>query len=128
MGKVNLLKKAEKCSPHLEGLGRIGENSTFVDRDNLVEKYVCSLFGEGLSSSVNDARFKIFLQKYKPSQPNSPLEKIKGIDAGMLPPCEDALMQKLELCNYAAYLWKHTHLGDPLVSMEPTNHGWKEEN
>ena len=112
-GKVNLLiKKAEKCTLHLEGLGRIGENSTFVDSDNLVEKYVCSFFGQGLSSSVSDARFKIFLQKHKPTQPNSPLEEIKGINAGMLPPCKDVL--KLARCNYVAYLWKHAHLGDPL--------------
>ena len=41
----------------------------------------------------------------------------------MLPPCKDVLMQKLARCNYVAYLWKHAHLGDPLVSMEPTNHG-----
>ena len=46
----------------------------------------------------------------------------------MLPPCKDVLMQKLAWCNYVAYLWKHAHLRDPLVSMEPTNHGWKEEN
>lgn len=46
-GKVNPLKKAEKCALHLEGLGRIGENPTFVDGDSLVEKYVCSLYGQG---------------------------------------------------------------------------------
>ena len=90
-GKVNPLKKAEKCALHLEGLGRIGENPTFVDGDSLVEKYVCSLYGQGTLSSVNDARLKIFLQKYKPTQPDCPLEKIKGINAGMLPPCNDVL-------------------------------------
>ena len=139
-GKVNQLKKAEKCALHLEGLGKIGEKSTFVDSDNLVEKYVCSLFDQGSLSTVNDVRFKIFLQKYKPTQPNSPLEKTKGIDAGMLPPCKDLLMQKLARCNYVCDILMEACtslqlqacivliVGDPLVSMEPTNHGWKEEN
>ncbi len=71
-GKVNPLKKAEKIGLHLEGLGSLGENTGFVDGDSPVEKYVCSLYGQGALSSVNEARLKIFLQKYKPTDPDSP--------------------------------------------------------
>ena len=39
-GKVNPLKKSEKCALHLEGLGRFGEKFTIVDSDNLVDTYV----------------------------------------------------------------------------------------
>ena len=46
----------------------------------------------------------------------------------MLPPCKDVLIQKLARCNYVAYLWKHAHLRDPLINMQPTDHGWKEDN
>ena len=46
----------------------------------------------------------------------------------MLPPCKDVLMQKLARCNYVANLWKHAHLRDPLANMQPTDHGWKEDN
>ena len=56
------------------------------------------------------------------------LQIIKGIDAGMLPPCKDVPVQKLARCNYLAYLWKHAHLRDPLANMQPTDHGWKEDN
>ena len=127
-GKVNPLKIAEKSALHLEGLGNIGESTTFVDTDSLVEKYVCSLYGQRALSSVNEARVKIFHQKYKPTDQDSPLERIKGIDAGMLPPCKDVLTQKMRRCNYVAYLWKHAHLKDPLENIQPTDHGWKEVN
>ena len=124
-GKVSPLKTAEKSPLHLEGLGNIGETTTFTDSDNLIETYVCSLYGQKLSS-VNEARLKIFQQKYKPTDPDSPLDNIKGIDSGMLPPCSNVLMQKIARCNYVAYLWKHANLRDPLENIQPTDHGWKE--
>ncbi|CAM1323931.1 Uncharacterised protein g8524 [Pycnogonum litorale] len=127
-GTVNQLKKAQKSALHLEGLSMLGETTTFDDDNSLVERYVCSLYGQGALSSVNDARLKIFLQKYKQTDPDSPLEKIKGLDAGMRPPCKNVLMRKLARCNYVAYLWKHAHLRDPLENIPPTDHGWKEVN
>ena len=127
-GKVNPLKKAEKNPLYLEGLGRLGENTNFVDDDNLIENYVCSLYGEGKLSFVNEARYKIFMQKYKPNDKEFPLEKIKGMDAGMLPPCKDVLLQKMKRCNFVAYIWKHAHLKDPLENIQPTDHGYREVN
>jgi len=50
----------------------LGENTNFDDDDILVERYVCLLYGQGALSSVNEARLNIFLQKYKPSDPESP--------------------------------------------------------
>ena len=113
-------------APHLEGLGSLGENTTFVDGDRLVERYVCSLYGHGSLSSVNETRLKIFLLKYTPTYLGNPLDKIKGIDAGMLPPNKYAIVQTLARCNYVAYLWKHAHLKHPLYNTQPTDQGWKE--
>ena len=128
-GKVNPFKKAQKDSLHLEGLSMLGETTTFDDHGSaLVERYVCSLYGQGTLSSVNEARLKIFQRKYKPSNPDMPLEKIKGLDASMLPPCRNVLSQKLARCNYVAYLWKHAQLRDPLNAVQPTDNGWKEVN
>ena len=53
---------------------------------------------------MNEARLKIFLQKYKPADEDNPLEKIQGIDAGMLTPCKSVLMLKFAGSNYVAYL------------------------
>ena len=106
-------------------LGNIGESTTFVDSDSLVEKYVCSLCGHGELQSVNEARLKIFLQKYKLTDQDNPLERIKGMDAGMLPSSQNVPMQNIARCNYVAHLWKHAHLRDPLENIQPTDHGWK---
>ena len=127
-GKVNPMKKAQKVALYLEGLSMLGEKTSFDDDGSLVERYVCSLYGQGTLSSVNEARLKIFQQKYKPTDPDMPLEKIKGLDASMLPPCKNVLVQKLARCNYVAYLWKHAHLRDPLEDIQPTDHGWKKVN
>ena len=74
---MNPLKKAQKSALHFRGLSMLGENTTYDDDDSLVERYVCSLYmyGQGALSSVNEARLKIFLQKYKSNDPESPLEK-----------------------------------------------------
>ena len=125
-GKVNPLKIAGKNPLHLEALGSIGEATTFDDSDSLLEKYVCSLYGQKALSSVNEARLRIFTQKYKPTDPDSPLENIKSLDPGMLPPCQNVLMQKIARCNYVAYLWKYADIRDPLEYMEPTDHGRRE--
>lgn len=125
-GKVKPLKVAEKNPLHLEGLGNIGETTTFNDSDSLLEKYVCSLYGQKSLSSVNEARLRIFKQKYKPTNPDSPLENIKSLDASMLPPCQNVLLQKIARCNYVTYLWKHADKRDPLENMQPTDHGWKD--
>jgi len=51
-------------------------------------------------SSVNGARLKVFLRKYKPTDPDSPLEKIiKGLDTSMFLPSKNVLLQKLAWCN-----------------------------
>lgn len=51
------------------------------------------------------------VRKNKPTNSDSPMEKIKGIDAGMLPPSE-----KIGTVQWHN-LWKHAQLRDP--------DGWK---
>jgi hypothetical protein len=50
---------------------------------------------------------KIFLQKYKPTNPESPLEKIR--DLVQASPWKNVLVQKLAGCKYVAYPWKDAH-------------------
>ena len=124
--KVNRLKLAEKCPLHLEGLGNIAESKHLSDCDHLIESYVCAMYEQHKAESVNEARYNIFMQKYKPVSTFSALAKIQGIDAGVMPLYQKVL--KLDHCNYVAYMWKHLHLADPMCSMDLTEHGWKEDN
>jgi hypothetical protein len=41
---------------------------------------------------VNETRLKIFQQKYKPTNPESPLEKIKDLEQAS--PCKNVLVQR----------------------------------
>ena len=52
----------------------------------------------------------------------APLDDIKGLDSGMLPPCQDVLYQKIMRCNYVAYMWKHATEKDPLQNIDPAAH------
>ena len=67
------------------------------------------------------------VENYKPNDPNFPLEKIKGMDPGMLPPCKDVLLQKLKRCNFVTYFWKHANLKNPLGNIHPAENGYRDD-
>ena len=50
-------------------------------------KYVCGLYNMPVISSVNNARFQLFLKYFSPQINNQPLSKIKGSDQSMFPQC-----------------------------------------
>ncbi len=81
-------------------------------------------------TSVNDARYAIFRQKYAPINATEALAKIKTADSSALPPCRNELIQKLQCCNYVAYMWKHAYQNNPLhgLGLDPCNSGWKMKN
>ena len=67
-------------------------------------------------------------KNYRPKDPDFPLENIKGMEPGMLPPYQDVLNQKMKRCNFVSYMWKHAHLKDPMKDIQARDHGYKEEN
>ena len=112
----------------MKGLSNSGDDIVYVDKDNLLESYVCSLYDQRATpdSSVNEVRLNMFMRTYKPCDSDSPLEKIKGIDASLLPPCNNVLQQWLKRCNYVTYLWKHATNKDPVGGIDVTDHGWED--
>ena len=80
-----------------------------------------------MCSSVNEARYEVFKSKYAPSSIQSPLAKIKGADASMMPPCQQVLLQKVKRSNYVAFMWKHAHTAEPVLE-HPEDHGWTLQN
>jgi len=92
--------------------------------------YVFSLLSGSIIwlSSVNEARLKVFLRKYKPTYPDSPLEKNnKGTwykHVSTLQKCSVAKigMVQLGLCGISL------EAGTSKRSTEPTDHSWKEVN
>ena len=57
------------------------------------EEFVCTMYGRRKCTKVNEARFEIFLEKYKvPS--SKKLSNVKKFVSGMLPPCFKVLHEK----------------------------------
>lgn len=73
----------------LENLGKDShlENEKMYE---MIEQFVCELYGVKKFSKVDDARFHIFLQTYDPKDEKFHL-KLKSYDACKLPPCKNEL-------------------------------------
>ena len=96
---------------------------------DVLEDFVCSMYGAHGEADVNSARLSIFKKMYSPPNKNSPLAKIKTADACCLPPCKNALYLKIKRANYVARMWKGARNSNPTTST-PQGHGWalSEEN
>ena len=125
-GKVRPLSLLEKNPTFLKAIGSLGIREN-VDRYDIatIEHYVCLLYGQKVIS-VNHARYLMFLEKYKPKDDTVPLQKIKGIDESLLPPCQASLYQHVYRSNHIAMLWKNAHQNLPTT--KPEKHGWLLEN
>ena len=78
---------------------------------DVLEEFVCCLYGMEKETSINEARYQIF-------------SKSKSIpDPERLPPTRDALMLHLDRVNFQAFEWKHALENLPRAS--PVGHGWK---
>jgi hypothetical protein len=130
---VNISKLADKLGPIVckalpgfHALTGCDYTAAFFRKGKIyLRSYVCNLYNLPLLSDVNAARYKLFMSKYQPSDPGKPLQKIKGLDASILPPCADVLHQKLLRTNYVSFIWKHAHLQDADGNEDPINHGWQ---
>ena len=115
-GKVTCWKKMCMREEFLFALSMLGEeyaieNAVF----ELIEKYVCALYGRIKLGSVNEARSSLFWDKYNKDK--------KIVDLCMLPPCQKNLRHHIIRSNYVAYMFRHAnnlHLNLEASSL----HGW----
>ena len=85
--------------------------------DNLIaaaEAYVCALYGKMKLRSVNEARIKIFWEKYNKNK--------KIVELSMLPPCRENLILHLKRANYTSFLMRSTTIKPNIDHF--TEHGW----
>ncbi len=84
----------------------------------LLEEFVCKLYGCPRLKDINEARFHLFQRTYE--------SKKKIIDLSLLPPCKSSLsLQILRTC-YVARIWRPSltaQLQPPAIE----NHGWTNE-
>ena len=109
----------------MEGLGLLSDSVSVDERcQDFLENFVCLVHSQSKTMCVNQARKD---SKYKPKENNVPLEKITGMDASMIPPCQKTLHLKLHSANFVTRMWKRSDEKDLLLREDPCNHGWREE-
>ncbi len=118
-GKVKFYKQAETSQEEQSLYRTLGQGPN-ISEDMIVssEKIVCKAYGKPQMTSVNDARYAIFRQKYVPTNATEPLAKIKQQTQG------SSLLAEM---SYVAYMWKHAYQNNPLhgLGLDPYNSGWK---
>ena len=115
-GKVTCWKKMCLRDEFITALSILGSGYKVDDAvAEIIEKYVCALYGRVKLQSVNEARASIFWDKYNKDK--------KIVDLCMLPPCKNNLQLHIIRANYVAYIFRnacHLHLDIEAPSL----HGW----
>ena len=82
------------------------------------------MYGQRKLNSVNEVRFQMFLDKYKPKKGRQYLS-IQKLDGSALPPCFRTLLQKIRRTHLIAQRWiSSTTLIQSTLC--PLQYGWKE--
>ena len=75
--------------------------------------------------SLTMHRFKVFERAYAPKRTASnPLEKLKGMDASSIPPCEPEIKQQIKRATFVAKMWADSH--EKIIQQQPSkDDGWE---
>ncbi|CAG9813087.1 unnamed protein product [Phaedon cochleariae] len=126
--KLTPFKSLEKSKKFQEAFSRMGESETLSHKTiEDIEEYVCEIYGKRKLSSVNKARFEIFLDCCKPKSNQSIFGGIKNFEASRIPSCKDTLICKIRRENQIAAIWKFAFNEKPNF-FNPEGNGWVKED
>ena len=117
-----LMVKEEKFLSAFKSLGN-GE-SVPADVSEILEAFVCRMYGQHRKQQVNEARYILFQKIFSPRDLTRPFAGLKSSESSCLPPCKKVLLQKIARANYVTMLWKNAIVAIP-IDLEPQHHGWK---
>ncbi|XP_077263749.1 uncharacterized protein LOC143898274 isoform X3 [Temnothorax americanus] len=103
----------------------LGSKDYNIDESfNIIQSFICHLYGLKKLDDVNRARIEIFNKTYKVSDTSQPFSlNVRNYDASCLPPCQSELLQQLLRTRYIACLWRNAHNPNS-IDMSPTDYGW----
>ena len=82
------------------------------------------MYGMKHLTSVNEARFEMFLKKYKPKNEEQELCKVKRLDGSSMPPCQRVLREKIKRTQCIAHQWRSATAQTPSQAHVPESSGW----
>ena len=113
IGKKKCLQVLKSDQRFIEAPCLLGENAAIPNVVlEVIEEYVCLLYGITNETSVNVSRYKLFTNRRKFPDPNK------------LPPTQDALYQHIKRVNYQVREWKQA-LDTSYQRTDPNGNGWR---
>lgn len=112
LGKSKCYKTMESDEKFIDAFTLLGEHESISSTvAEVLEEYVCKLYGFKEEVSINEVRYKMFTSKKKIPDPQK------------LPPTLDALLLHLSRVNYQVYEWKRA-LDTTYCLLNPYENGW----
>ena len=90
---------------------------------NIVQRYVCLMYRKTGFEDVDEARYEIFLEKYKPRS-DGRLSCSGKMDASLMPPCKKVLVEKVKRAHLIARRWTSAPYPCPPPDC-PEEAGWQ---
>lgn len=126
-GKVKAIKILFESEKYVKAFSLLG-NTWNAPMDSLlevIEPFVCEMYGNSRITSVNELRFVIMQRKCGGEKE---FKKASAFDLSALPPCQNVLIQHLNRVNYQVAIWKCAHEAQPSVPNPTDGHGWTVEH
>lgn len=94
----------------------------------ILENYLCKVYGKKTLQCINDVRTEVFFDKYRPKGNKDRISCVKNLDGSMMPPCSKVLKKKIQRTHMIARRWMSSV--NPYPAREnPLQSGWLlEEN
>lgn len=127
-GKQKPFKILEKNTTLQKALSHLRKTEEISpDIFSEVEKFVCQIYGIKNVFTVNEGRFEIFCNAYKPKKDKEAFKaKLKNCDSSNIPPCLQELQEQVLRVNYVCSIWINAIKKTP-TNFSPVGNGWIEE-
>jgi len=126
-GKKRPFKILEENRSVQMAFGEMARGKLGADALETIMSFTARIYGAKANQtlSLNKHRFKVFEKTYAPkARAKNPLEKLKGIDASMVPPCEAEVTQQIKRATFVAKMWADSH--EKVIQQQPTKEdGWE---
>ena len=90
-----------------------------------IEEFVCVMYGKKKSTTVNDARLDMFLNKYKPKE-DQIVNAAKTLHGISMPLCFSVLQEKIKRSDYISKVRMSSSLPHS-PALLPLDYGWQLE-
>ena len=112
---------------HPKGFGEMAQGNLGTEAVETIMSFTSRMYGAKANQthSLNTQHFKVFEKTYAPkATAKNPLEKLKGIDASMIPPCEAEVTQQIKRATFVAKMWADSH--EKMIQQQPSkDDGWE---